>query len=666
MKIFKRNIIWLAIIIPFFLTLFPMNVRAEAPLVPDEIKKLGNYKVEIYHIMNRGDSSLMQPGAYRHLRTRKIYDLLGAEKITASIGGGYYERCCDKRGEYANYDVFLEMDDVKDEPDGPHRREIYLEPPMTGQHVVTNVIQFKPPIACPYCGGYPIIICYSEDLMIYKRFPVIMKQPSNAECEAGGKVQLSVEAIEAAVYKWQKNVGGNYVNLEDGIDSSGCSVSGTSTATLSLDNLSLTDNNSEYRCVLNTTDGYMNESAAAVLRVTSPAVPTQNPSVTPTQNPSVTPTQNPPVPTTGPEVVPTDIPTVIPTTSPTQIPTAEPTQIPSMIPTQVPSTAPTQVPEYTPTKVPSAIPTAAPTKVPDQMPSGTPSKPKTELIVTPILQPSVAPTTGPPSASSSSSKGTSDKKDKKDDKPSSSINGSSGIIPVIPADDSKGKSSVPNRKDTDDGKKDDNNKKTGGQGNRDKSKPVGATSKQYTRSSSIDGVRRVTKDGVVYVCDEDYEYAGYIGKDGEYKESETVLMEDYYDEPGIVDGYSKSAVKEESKLSKPLLYCIIAAGSLLGIALIIFILFFGVVVEGECEDKDEVFDFCFVRIVYRKGGNWCINLSEAFEENAVVRLRFGVLFSSLFKEWEIIGYSKGTYEGEVTELIIPKLLMYRKKIRRKL
>lgn len=666
MKLYKRNSFWLAVIIPFIFALFPMKVRAEAVLVPDEIRRLGDYKVEIYHINNYGDSSLMAPGTYRHLRMRKIYDLLGAEKITASIGGGFRQTCCEKRGEYANYDVFLEMDDVKDEPDVPHRREINFDPPMTGQHVVTNVIQFKPPIACAYCGGYPVIICNSDDVTIYKRLPVIMKQPSAAECEAGGKVKFSVEAVEAATYKWQKNVGGNYVNLEDGVGSNGCSILGSATATLSLDNLSVADSNTEYRCVMNTSDGYMNESAAALLTVNSPAVPTQNPSAVPTQNPPVTPTQNPPVPTAGPEVVPTDIPTVIPTTNPTQIPT----QVPTVIPTQGPMVVPTQSPSVTPTQAPSGIPTSspttAPTKVPTQVPSVTPVQPKNETIVTPTVKPTAVPTTGPPSASSSSSKGTSEQKDKKEEKSSSSMSGSSGTIPVIPADDPKGRSKDPNKKDTTDGKKDDTNGKTSAQGGKDKGKPTGATSKQYQSSSSIDGVRRVTKDGVVYVCDEDKEYAGYIGKDGEYTESETVLMEDYYDEPGIVEGYSKSAVKGGSGLSKPVLYCIIAAGSLLGIAFIIFILFFGVIVEGECEDKDEVFDFCFVRIVYRKGGNWCINLSEAFEDNAVVRLRFGVLFSSLFKEWEIIGYSKGTYEGEVTELIIPKLLMYRRKIRRKL
>ena len=66
----------------------------------------------------------------------------------------------------------------------------------------------------------------------------------------------------------------------------------------------------------------------------------------------------------------------------------------------------------------------------------------------------------------------------------------------------------------------------------------------------------------------------------------------------------------------------------------------------------------------RKDGNWKVNLGQAFDENAVLKLRPGLLFALIFEGVDVIGTSSGEHEGEVTGQIATEVLLYRKNIRR--
>ena len=53
-----------------------------------------------------------------------------------------------------------------------------------------------------------------------------------------------------------------------------------------------------------------------------------------------------------------------------------------------------------------------------------------------------------------------------------------------------------------------------------------------------------------------------------------------------------------------------------------------------------------------------------FEENAVVRLRLGILFVIVFKELRLDGIVNGATKGIVSGEISQKMFLYRKRIRR--
>ncbi len=111
-------------------------------------------------------------------------------------------------------------------------------------------------------------------------------------------------------------------------------------------------------------------------------------------------------------------------------------------------------------------------------------------------------------------------------------------------------------------------------------------------------------------------------------------------------------------------YLTIAAIALLILAALLFFLFFGVIVLGEVEEHDDVFELCAIRLMKRREGKWCVDLGSVFDDNAVVKLRIGLIFAVMFDGWDIEGNVTGMYEGVTEEEIAQPVLMYRKKIRR--
>ena len=225
------------------------------------------------------------------------------------------------------------------------------------------------------------------------------------------------------------------------------------------------------------------------------------------------------------------------------------------------------------------------------------------------------------------------------------------IIPTPPASSQK-------KKDT--GKK-DNSSSAKQSGSSDKSR-------QYSSSTGRlkNGASTVMKNGILYIIDDDDTDIG----PGDPKESGRIETEDIESEKE----YSASDLATEKELQEmeekvgffdtiPGILAI-AGCTLLILALLLFFLFFGVIVTGEVEEHDEVFELCSIRIMMRKDGNWKVNLGQAFDENAVLKLRPGLLFALIFEGVDVIGTSSGEHEGEVTGQIATEVLLYRKNIRR--
>ena len=180
------------------------------------------------------------------------------------------------------------------------------------------------------------------------------------------------------------------------------------------------------------------------------------------------------------------------------------------------------------------------------------------------------------------------------------------------------------------------------------------------------GANYIMKNGVLYLVDDE---APSIGTTGEKESSPTEIEEEeteneYMAEDLAIDGNIQSAELDNGFWSTVWGRILIIAIAVLLLLLALFILFFGVVVCGEVEEHDEVFELCSIRLMKWYEGSWHVNLGCAFDENAVLKLHIGVLFAVIFAGWDITGKTKGLYEGEVTSPAEGGMLMHRKNIRR--
>ena len=201
-------------------------------------------------------------------------------------------------------------------------------------------------------------------------------------------------------------------------------------------------------------------------------------------------------------------------------------------------------------------------------------------------------------------------------------------------------------------------------------KPKGTTDREREYSSSTgrlrNGASTVMKNGILYIIEDDNADIGPGGPDGDGRiETEEIEAEKEYSASDLAAQKELQEMTEEEGFFDTIPGILTVTGcSLLILAALLFFLFFGVILSGEVEEHDEVFELCAIRIMKRKDGNWNVNLGRAFDENAVVKLRPGLLFAMIFEGVDIIGASLGDHEGEVIGQISHEVLLYRKNIRR--
>ena len=174
------------------------------------------------------------------------------------------------------------------------------------------------------------------------------------------------------------------------------------------------------------------------------------------------------------------------------------------------------------------------------------------------------------------------------------------------------------------------------------------------------------KNGVLYIID-DNDNAGGTGPGGDGAGDEVESAEEdmeYAASDLAVDGQLREQSIDKGFFSTPWGYAAIIAIAVVILLLLLFFLFFGVIVFGEIEEHDEVFELCAIRLMLRRDGGWYVNLGSAFDDNAVLRLNIGLLFAVMFDGWDVTGKTSGMYEGEVTGQIRQGMLLYRKSIRR--
>lgn len=204
-----------------------------------------------------------------------------------------------------------------------------------------------------------------------------------------------------------------------------------------------------------------------------------------------------------------------------------------------------------------------------------------------------------------------------------------------------------------------------GQRGQKSSSSTSSSSARDVSSSASSGGHTIMKNGVLYIIDAE---DGKINS-GENPSSsaveESVDADTAYSAGDLaVDATLTEKTREPGFFETGPGIATIVASALLILLLLLFFLFFGVIVFGEVEEHDEVFELCGIRLLRRKDDNWCVNLGEVFEDNAVVKLRLGILFTVIFDGADLICMTKGMYEGTVTETIQQNMELCRRNVRR--
>ena len=501
----------------------------------------------------------------------------------------------------------------------------------------------NPGAICPSCGKHIGDEITIDGIYSKMRTVVISSQPSSVTANIGGTASFQVGLsayrtrynVARDYYKWSVNSGGGWTEISDGVQPSGEVYSGSDTARLTVSNVNDSLRGAQYRCALKGTFGVETYTSAATLSV--PVTPT---------------------------VTPTPVPTIVVVT-PTPIPTVTPTPSPTVTPTPSPTATPTPRPTATPTPRPTATPTASPTPPPVTPGPGSRTDYTPSTSSSAYIRPGSSSSQGAGSSSAKgSSSGGSGSSQKSNDTHTGSIDGlSTGagedtkiILPDGGSSSGGGRSSYGGGRSS--------SAKVSGSGSSGSSSASGSAK----RSGADDnGNRYVMKNGVLYVLDDENTN---VGTEGELPGKESTSEETYESE----EAYSAADLAAggtvyDRELTQGFFDSIwgivtVAAVSLLVLALLLFFLFFGVIVLGEVEEHDDVFELCAIRLLRRKDGNWCVKLGTAFDDNAALKLRTGLLFAKLFEDWDLIGEVSGIYEGEITGSITQGMMVYRRNIRR--
>ena len=461
-------------------------------------------------------------------------------------------------------------------------------------------IAHEPGNECPYCGTRIGWVISVDTLDIKKRVITFIDHPSSISATVGSTGVMYVNAIYDGPYKWVRKTNGQWTEISDGAGPYGEVYSGSDTSKLTISKIPAGLNNQEYACRLVGARNYPAYSKSAFVYI--PVV----------------------------------------------------TQAPTSVPTQIPTQPPTVVPTQTPTQPPAQDPT--PTPIRPSPGSGTDYRPQTSSSSHVSLSPVDGGTPQSPASTSSSSSKTNEKNDTYNGDitvniPSSTTGQKPSIISTIPPSSSSG------------------SKGSGTGKNGSSSGTASGEKESVSRSSTtrFNGKKSVMKDGVLYILDDDTS-GGVITPSSATERGETVENTDeemqYAASDLAMEGQIYDREVEKGFLETWQGIALMIAIALLLLLLALFFLFFGVLVFGEAEEHDEVFELCSVRLMRWKDGKWCVNLANAFDENAALKLRIGVLFSVVFDGWDIRGQVTGMYEGEIISQAEQNMMFYRRNIRR--
>ena len=534
-------------------------------------------------------------------------------------------------------------------------------------------IEQKPGDWCGSCNTHIGDNITVDGIYCHRTCLVVDKAPADVTVDSGSVASFSIRlsryvmtqsADPRSFYRWViKEDDGTWRWLYDGAGSYDESYSGVSTPNLTVSNVTGKLHNKEYAVAMNGTYGNIVYSSPATLKVNGcDPDPDPDPGTDPDPDPSPSPDPDP-----APDPDPSPAPEPNPKPDPSPVPKPDPSPVPD------PSSGTGGG------NTPSPSQGTDPTPIIPQGGGSSSYKPSTSSSAYVSPSPSSGGSSsnrpGPSSSSSSSSK---NHRTDDDSHYSGSIS-----TPVIPGTGEKitaetiasaGAGSATSGSKTgtsvSGGKAGSSaaGSKTGssgkGTGQNGSSAAGSSTSVAKKPNSST-----FMKNGILYVVD-DESGNNNVGTKGELTKKEepdvtSVENENAYSAADLATyGDLTEQEMEKGFFDTVPGYIVIILSALLVLLLALFFLFFGVIVFGEVEEHDEVFELCAIRLMKRRDGNWCINLSALFDDNAVVRLRIGLLFAVIFDGWDLTGDTNGVYEGTVTGRIAQNMEMHRKDVRR--
>lgn len=135
--------------------------------------------------------------------------------------------------------------------------------------------------SCGYSTSTTITVTGNLRLFGKSKKPKITAQPSSASAGTDQGAEMSVSGENIIGYQWQKLVGNDFVNLNNGVDGTGTVYNGANSGRLGIGSVRLADDGSKYRCILTGEYGDTVVTDECVLHVTDVSAPKINLSYSP-------------------------------------------------------------------------------------------------------------------------------------------------------------------------------------------------------------------------------------------------------------------------------------------------------------------------------------------------------------------------------------------------
>lgn len=260
------------LVMVFWLLIFTVVTKKEvmAAMAPSSVEYQGNTIVSTYNCNLqawRGEvGTTEQSAAYQ-------IDLTGVDRIVVDKVTGH-GKCGNCNGSSGHAGGSMLVGGIVYGTNVGNRIELSnMEGYGFGVTSVTLYASASVHNTCGVCGRCSTEHCTVSTIRTYATPSGISAQPSDCTAATDGTGSFAATGYKISEYVWQKKENDTYVTLEDGVCENGMSYSGTKTNKLDIAAVRYTANQTVYRCVMKGTDQKEWVSRDALLTVRDCTVP---------------------------------------------------------------------------------------------------------------------------------------------------------------------------------------------------------------------------------------------------------------------------------------------------------------------------------------------------------------------------------------------------------